>query len=309
MVNLNHASQKLADLRAAFSSASGQLDDLASSMKTLCKTFDGLRLSLQQTNKPFEGYDGFEKTLRNCDMFVQSFQPAKAGKPWTCSADSVSKLEAQIMMQIALLSTTNIVLLAYVFVPVESCAFVELTRMLKRSHLCIWVYRETFFIGDSDTIDEITQPAFVKVDHSTDEHDLELWEKIQRLIYRRKRRPVLESGHTVASAMDFQGLEKEVQSQVRRLMLNHHPSLPNRTTSRTSSQPLDLNTLSDEALLERAQQQRRFLLSASRQSIFRQPSHNRSRSNTLQDDQDGLVKQQKRSQLLGDGTMYYKPVL
>lgn len=170
------------------------------------------------------------------------------------------------------------------------------------------MYRETFFEGESDTIDEITQPAFVEVDHSTDQHDLELWEKIQRLIYRRKRRPALESKYSAAPAMDFQGLEKEVQSQVRRLMLNHQPSLPGRAASRTSHQPLDLSSLSDEALLERAQQQRRFLLSASRQSIFRQPSHVRSRSNTLQDDPDGFVKQQKRNQLLGDGTVYSKPV-
>ncbi|CRG87872.1 putative ribonuclease C609,01 [Talaromyces islandicus] len=276
VVNLDHASQTLVNLCAAFSSASGQLDDLASSMKTLCKTFDRLRLSLQQTNKPFEGYDGFEKTLRNCDIFVRSFQPVKAGKPWTCSTDSVSQLEAQIMMQIALLSTTHIVLLA-----------------------------ETFFVGESDTIDEITQPAFVKVDHSTDEHDLELWEKIQRLIYRRKRRPVSESKYSVAPAMDFQGLEKEVQNQVRRLMLNHQPSLPRRSASWTSHHPLDLSSLSDEALLERAQQQRRFLLSASRQNIFRQPSHIRSRTNTTQDDLDGVVKQQKRNQLLGDGTVSF----
>ena len=114
MVDLHHAGQKLGDLHAVFADPGAHLEDIASSMRTLCKMFERLRISLQQTNKPFEGYDGFDRTLRNCELFVQSFRPAKPGKPWTCTTEDVSKLEAQIMMQIALLSTTNIVLLAYV---------------------------------------------------------------------------------------------------------------------------------------------------------------------------------------------------
>lgn len=170
--------------------------------------------------------------------------------------------------------------------------------------------RETFYGGESGTIDEITQLAFLDADHSIDDEVSELWNKIQRLIYRRKRKPAPpEARHNLESAMNFEGLEKEVQSQVRQLMLNHHPSLPGiRSNQATSHYSLNLDSLPDDKLLERTQQQQRSLLSATRRAtprptwIERRPSKSvSSRSNTLQEELDP-TEQGKR--IPRSGTMY-----
>jgi hypothetical protein len=121
--------------------------------------------------------------------------------------------------------------------------------------------------------------------------------------------------------MEVEGLEKEVQKQVRQLMLNHQPLIPETTSNGRrqvldnpqSRQPLDL---SDDKLLERTQQQERYLLSASGQrlprrermnSFFRAPP---ARVWTLPDDYDQpVISENPCPPILGDGKMYDKSSL
>ncbi|KAH8701556.1 nucleoside phosphorylase domain-containing protein [Talaromyces proteolyticus] len=89
-------------------------------------------------------------------------------------------------------------------------------------------------------------------------------------------------------------------------MLNHHPSLPGIAFSTAPYQPLDLNALPDDALLERAQQQQRFLLSTSRRDTFRQHTQEvPSRTNTSHEELDGTVKPVKRNQVIHGGTISF----
>jgi hypothetical protein len=113
--DLIKANQKLFELHAIFADADdayGRLVQLAGHVSTLQKTFQRLRISLQQTSKPFEGYDGFQRTLLSCDLFIRYFKPQKKGQTWSCDSGQVARLEAEIMMQISLLSTSTICLLA-----------------------------------------------------------------------------------------------------------------------------------------------------------------------------------------------------
>lgn len=111
--DLINANQKLLELHAVFSEAAdNRLAQLAEHINTLQKAFHQLRISLQQTNRPFEGYDGFQRTLLSCDLFIRYFRPIGPHKTWSYGEDHVSRLEAEIMMEISLLSTSTIVLLA-----------------------------------------------------------------------------------------------------------------------------------------------------------------------------------------------------
>jgi hypothetical protein len=113
--DLINANQKLTELHSIFAGAvdtTGRLATLAERISTLQSSFQRLRISLQQANRPFEGYDGFQRTLLGCDLFIRYFRPAREGQSWSCDSDHVSRLEAEIMMQVSLLSTSTIVLLA-----------------------------------------------------------------------------------------------------------------------------------------------------------------------------------------------------
>jgi hypothetical protein len=113
--DLINANQKLTELHTIFAGAidpSSRLATLAERISTLQSTFQRLRISLQQTNRPFEGYDGFQRTLLSCDLFIRYFRPDREGQTWSCEGDHVARLEAEIMMQVSLLSTSTIVLLA-----------------------------------------------------------------------------------------------------------------------------------------------------------------------------------------------------
>jgi hypothetical protein len=122
--------------------------------------------------------------------------------------------------------------------------------------------------------------------------------------------------------MEVEGLEKEVQKQVRQLMLNQ-PLIPETTSNGRrqvpdnpqSRQPLDLVALSDDKLLERTQQQERYLLSASGQRLPRRERMNSfsrapSRVWTLPDDHDQpVISENPCPPILGDGKMYDKSSL
>jgi hypothetical protein len=113
--DLINANQKLTELHTVFVGAAdttGRLATLAERISTLQSSFQRLRISLQQANRPFEGYDGFQRTLLSCDLFIRYFRPAREGQSWSCDGDHVASLEAEIMMQVSLLSTSTIVLLA-----------------------------------------------------------------------------------------------------------------------------------------------------------------------------------------------------
>jgi len=116
-------------------------------------------------------------------------------------------------------------------------------------------------------------------------------------------------------------LEKEVQNDLRQLMLNHQPAIPDAITSRTPHIPersqleqtsLNLEALPDEALLERTQQHERFLRTASGQSVFPravQTTHFApnppARVYTLPDDYDSnLVHERSLQPIVDDGVMY-----
>ena len=120
-VELATADQKLIELKTIFTDAAKTydwLDDIAECISTLQQCFRKLRISLQQTNKPFEGYDSFDRTLRACDLFIQSFGPRHDGQGWLYVEDDVTRLGRQLTMQITLISTSTIVLLAYGGLPV-----------------------------------------------------------------------------------------------------------------------------------------------------------------------------------------------
>jgi hypothetical protein len=97
-------------------------------------------------------------------------------------------------------------------------------------------------------------------------------------------------------------LEKEVQNDLRQLMLNHQPAIPDAITSRAPHIPersqleqtsLNLEALPDEALLERTQQHERFL---------RNPP---ARVYTLPDDYDSnLAPERSLQPIMDDGIMY-----
>jgi hypothetical protein len=113
--DLIKTNDKLLELHTVFANAldeSGRLAQLAEHISTLQRSFQRLRISLEQTNRPFENYDGFQRTLLSCDLFIQCFMSEKKGQSWSCGADHVARLETEIMMQVSLLSTSTIVLLA-----------------------------------------------------------------------------------------------------------------------------------------------------------------------------------------------------
>jgi hypothetical protein len=291
--DLLNANQKLLELHAEFADAidaSGRLAQLAEHVSTLQKTFQRLRISLQQTSKPFEGYDGFQRTLLSCDLFIRYFKPKKKGQTWSCDGGHVARLEAEIMMQVSLLSTSTIVLLA-----------------------------ETFFSKDDreSTTKPRADPAPSGRGSTPDPEFEEFWDKIKRVVYRRKRKPLPETSSNNNPALE---LEKEVQNDLRQLMLNHQPA-PDATSNRTphlpeipQSTPLNLDALPDEKLLERTQQQERFLRSASGQTAAFPRAVQRehpftptppARVYTLPDDWDGSVPPEKTTQpILQDGIMY-----
>jgi hypothetical protein len=111
-VDLSNANQKLEELYTAFAGAPERLAGLANHIKTLHRTSERLRISFQQTSRPFEGYDGFESTLRDCELFIQCSKPQENGKGWLYMEDDFTKLQGRIMMQISVMSTSTIVLLA-----------------------------------------------------------------------------------------------------------------------------------------------------------------------------------------------------
>ena len=117
-------------------------------------------------------------------------------------------------------------------------------------------------------------------------------------------------------------LEKEVQNDLRQLMLNHQPAIPDAITGRVRHIPersqleqtsLNLEALPDEALLERTQQHERFLRTASGQPVFPsravQTTHFTpnppSRVYTLPDDYNSnLTPERSLQPIIDDGIMY-----
>jgi hypothetical protein len=115
-------------------------------------------------------------------------------------------------------------------------------------------------------------------------------------------------------------LEKEVQNDLRQLMLNHQPAIPDAITSRAPHIPersqleqtsLNLEALPDEALLERTQQHERFLRTASGQPVPRAVQTTHFAPNppakvfTLPDDYDSNSAPERSLQpIIGDGIMY-----
>lgn len=276
-VDLSKTNQKLIELYKTFAAAPERIADLAHYIESLLKTFERLRISLQQTNRQFEGYDGFERTIRDCEVFIQRSKPQENGRGWLYMEDDFTKLQAQITMQISLMSTSTIVLLAYVFISNNNQPYegLSLIRLLDR---------ETFFSnddGDPGSSTQISQSALSAQHKSIQDPEFEqLWEKIKRVVYRRKRKLICEPKNNNERVMEVEGLEREVQSEVRQLMLNHQPLMPEPMSNKRSQildnpqsqQTLDLAALSDTKLLERTQQQERFLLSASGQRPHPRPS-------------------------------------
>ncbi|KAF4631103.1 hypothetical protein G7Y89_g7028 [Cudoniella acicularis] len=243
-------------VNAAIADNSVRLRNLAERVNTLRKCLYRLTISLQQTNRPFEGYDEFEQALRECDLFIRCFQPKKAGFKWDFNDNYGENLEAQIMMQISLISTSTIVLLA-----------------------------ETFFSNDDREPGSFQPiPQLINFGRQKENPDPEIksfeefWGKIKRVMYQRKRKALpnpsskeKESG----SVTTFENLEKEIKHDLRQQMLNHAPPIPEPGVSRKyevlgdqAQVPLNLDALPDEKLLERTQQRERFLRSAVGQHPF-----------------------------------------
>ena len=131
-------------------------------------------------------------------------------------------------------------------------------------------------------------------------------------MYRRKRKLLPDSSNNNGPVAD---LEREVQSDLRQLMLKHQPA-PDATPIRgphlpkiSHSTPLNLEALPDDKLLERAQQQVRFLRSASGQPTFPRAVQQvayfapvpPARVYTLPDDYDAPPE---KKTILRDGVMY-----
>jgi hypothetical protein len=113
------ANEKLSEIFKEFANAAAGLDlrlgILAHRTDTLQRIFLRLRISLQQAKRPFVGYDGFQKTLLACSFFIQCFKPpSNHGHMWSCPDSEIQALDAEIAAEISLLTTSIIVLLAYV---------------------------------------------------------------------------------------------------------------------------------------------------------------------------------------------------
>ncbi len=112
------ANEQLAEIHKDFADAAAgpdpRLGILAQRIDTLRHIFLRLRISLQQTKRPFIGYDGFQKTLLACSLFIQCFNPpSNHGRKWFCSDSEIEARDAEIVTEISLLTTSIIVLLAY----------------------------------------------------------------------------------------------------------------------------------------------------------------------------------------------------
>ena len=186
-------------------------------------------------------------------------------------------------------------------------------------------YRETFFNND-DIDPEVTKPTIQRTisgnpDTASDPEIEELWKKIKRVVYGRKRKEMKLLPQTSKNTGPATALEKEVQNDLRQLMLNHQPAIPDAITSRAPHIPersqlgqtsLDLEALPDEALLERAQQHERFLRTALGQPVFPravQTTHFApnppARVYTLPDDYDSnLAPERSLQPIIDDGIMY-----
>lgn len=123
---------------------------------------------------------------------------------------------------------------------------------------------------------------------------------------------------------ELKSLEEEVQNRVRQLMLTNPPPIPEIELIRKSldlgdlqfRQHLDLQALPDDKLLELAQQQERFLLSASGQRPHPRPVHPLKRRNsisptppprvwTMHDDDEHLMgTENPGQQVVLNGTLY-----
>jgi hypothetical protein len=111
------ANEKLSEIHKAFADAAAgpdsRLEILAYWIDTLQRIFHRLRISLQQTKRPFVGYDGFQKSLSACSLFIQCFKPpSNHSHKWYCSDDEIESRSVEIQTEISLLTTSIIVLLA-----------------------------------------------------------------------------------------------------------------------------------------------------------------------------------------------------
>jgi hypothetical protein len=95
----------------------------------------------------------------------------------------------------------------------------------------------------------------------------QFWANISRLVYSRKRRPLQDASQTPVPTTK---LKEEVENNLRRLMLNGAKLIPGvkinsepQHLQRSQTNPLNLEALTNEKLLEINQQQERFGRTAS----------------------------------------------